>query len=563
MQVIAHNLVSMFTDRQLSSITKNKSKSAEKLSSGYRINRAADDAAGLLISEKMRYQIRGLDRGSKNTEEGISFIQVADGAMQEIHAMVQRIRELSVQASNDTNSLLDKQCINEEVKHIRNEINRVCIDTEFNSQPVFENAPVSVGIDGVPEDLQIFDATYNDRTGQVTYGGLVFHGERISWDRIDPDMVEIDSAGKQIFTGGDYTYTTDTGAKLQFSCNEGEAVPKISRIIYFSADSNGVKIDGEHFSWNRIKDEEGNRLSDQTIHEGIWSLNYEGCKLTFRVGSNVNTISDMAEAINSMNKNSTENVCEVIYSGAEPEKAVDANIITDLRVSNSLINILGGSDKLDIRVRAGKDAGNQRDGIWLEKADGTMIAGSYQTWKSMGITSWDSGRDINSSYTYLYYNEDGDNDTYLSFQYNLSNVTSIDSVIDGLDNMLISSKGITTNYKINTSVTISQGGNLLSATHRHNGDQVTFQEEKSLGRDFDVKQITGVASTGLVYDSGSSTVKAVFPDANGKPVITYSGNVAQLEQELQTDLTSYVSYVLNRKKALALAGKDPQKGDIT
>ncbi|MCX4268329.1 MAG: hypothetical protein OSJ62_06650 [Lachnospiraceae bacterium] len=107
MQIIAHNLASMFTNRQLNITTKNKSKAVEKLSSGYRVNRAADDAAGLSISEKMRYQIRGLDRGSKNTEEGISFIQVADGAMQEIHSMIQRIRELSVQASNDTQHLIN------------------------------------------------------------------------------------------------------------------------------------------------------------------------------------------------------------------------------------------------------------------------------------------------------------------------------------------------------------------------------------------------------------------------------------------------------------------------
>ena len=107
MQIIAHNLASMFTNRQLNITTKNKSKAVEKLSSGYRVNRVADDAAGLSISEKMRYQIRGLDRGSKNTEEGISFIQVADGAMQEIHSMIQRIRELSVQASNDTQHLIN------------------------------------------------------------------------------------------------------------------------------------------------------------------------------------------------------------------------------------------------------------------------------------------------------------------------------------------------------------------------------------------------------------------------------------------------------------------------
>jgi len=103
MIVVAHNMAAMNADRQLKIVTGQKSKSAEKLSSGYRINRAADDAAGLAISEKMRYQIRGLDRGLDNTKDGISFIQVADGAMDEVDKILQRMNELAVQASNDTN----------------------------------------------------------------------------------------------------------------------------------------------------------------------------------------------------------------------------------------------------------------------------------------------------------------------------------------------------------------------------------------------------------------------------------------------------------------------------
>lgn len=564
MQVIANNLASMFTSRQLNITTKNKSKSVEKMSSGYRINRAADDAAGLSISEKMRYQIRGLDRGSRNTEEGISFIQVADGAMQEIHSMIQRIRELSVQASNDTNTMADKQCINEEIKHIRNEINRVCADTEFNNQPVFENSEVSIGIEGSPEDLQIFDATYDDATGQVTYGGFIFHGERVTWDIVDPNMVETDAVtGKQTFVGGDYTYTApSTGCTFQISCNAGDAVPKINRTINISADNKGVKVDGKHFSWEHFSDEEGKTLSNSTIHDGIWKFNYEGTKFEFQIGASINTVSDMAKAINAMGDGGVEYTCKIVYVGVEPEKAVDAGVIKNLRISNTLLNILDNSDKLDIRVRAGKDATNQQDGIWLEKNDGSIIIGSYRTWASMGITSWDSGKDINSSYTYIYH-DDGDNDTYLSFEYSLSNVTSVDSVIDGLDNMVISSNGITTKYGINTSVTIPQGGNLIFATHRHSGDNVSFQEEKDLGRDFDIKWINGVASTDLAYDSGSSSVKAVFEDANGNSVITYNGSTTQIEQELHTDLTSYISYILSRKKVLALNGKDPQKEDLT
>lgn len=128
MQVITHNLLSQYTDRQLNIAKKDKSKSMERLSSGYKINRSADNAAGLEISENMRQQVRGLKRGGKNTQEGISWLQVADGAMDEITSIIQRIRELAVQASNDTNTQEDRAALDSEIKELRNELNRICLD---------------------------------------------------------------------------------------------------------------------------------------------------------------------------------------------------------------------------------------------------------------------------------------------------------------------------------------------------------------------------------------------------------------------------------------------------
>lgn len=149
MQVIAHNLTAQYTNRQLSISTDKKSKSAEKLSSGYRINRSADDAAGLKISEKMRSQIRGLDQASRNIEDGVSLCQVADGALNETHAILQRMRELSVQAANDTNQEIDREAIQAEIDEIKKEVVRIGEDTTFNSKPVFakglmENIPPNI-----------------------------------------------------------------------------------------------------------------------------------------------------------------------------------------------------------------------------------------------------------------------------------------------------------------------------------------------------------------------------------------------------------------------------------
>lgn len=135
--VISHNMLAINADRQLGIVGVEVQKSTEKLSSGYRINRGADDAAGLSISEKMRKQIRGLDRASANIEEGISFVQVADGALNEVHEMLQRANELAVQAANGTNSETDRKYINDEIEQLKSELERVVDTTTFNERKIW------------------------------------------------------------------------------------------------------------------------------------------------------------------------------------------------------------------------------------------------------------------------------------------------------------------------------------------------------------------------------------------------------------------------------------------
>ena len=132
--IVQHNIASMNANRQLGIVGNNLSKATEKLSSGYRINRAADDAAGLSISEKMRGQIRGLNRASDNAQDGISLIQTAEGAMDQQHAILQRARELAVQAANDTNVTADRTAISEELDQLKQEFDRITSQTEFNTQ---------------------------------------------------------------------------------------------------------------------------------------------------------------------------------------------------------------------------------------------------------------------------------------------------------------------------------------------------------------------------------------------------------------------------------------------
>lgn len=132
--IINHNITALNTHRQLSSASSAQSKSMEKLASGLRINRAGDDAAGLAISEKMRGQIRGLDQASKNSQDGISMIQTAEGALNETHDILQRMRELSVQSSNDTNTAEDRSNIQDEINQLGEEIQRIGEQTEFNTK---------------------------------------------------------------------------------------------------------------------------------------------------------------------------------------------------------------------------------------------------------------------------------------------------------------------------------------------------------------------------------------------------------------------------------------------
>lgn len=132
--IINHNLMALNTHRQLSINNSASQKSLEKLSSGYRINRAGDDAAGLAISEKMRGQIRGLNQASRNALDGISLIQTAEGALNETQAILQRMRELAVQSANDTNVDADRQSIQDEINQLAREITRIAETTEFNTQ---------------------------------------------------------------------------------------------------------------------------------------------------------------------------------------------------------------------------------------------------------------------------------------------------------------------------------------------------------------------------------------------------------------------------------------------
>ena len=167
--VVQHNLQAMNANRMLGITTKSQSKATEKLSSGYRINRAADDAAGLSISEKMRKQIKGLDQASTNAQDGISAVQTAEGALTEVHAMLQRMNELAVQAANGTNAESDRQSIQNEIEQLTTEIDRVAETTKFNESYLLKGNGKETSINIAAKDAGIAGELTGVSTGLATF----------------------------------------------------------------------------------------------------------------------------------------------------------------------------------------------------------------------------------------------------------------------------------------------------------------------------------------------------------------------------------------------------------
>ena len=171
--IIQHNMAAANTNRQLGITTGSLGKATEKLSSGYRINRAGDDAAGLSISEKMRGQIRGLDQASTNAQDGISLIQTAEGALNETHSILQRMRELAVQAANDTNVTVDRTAIDAELKQLTAEVTRIADTTEFNTQKLLNGTVTSMKLQvGANADQKISFAIGNMNAATLSVNAL-------------------------------------------------------------------------------------------------------------------------------------------------------------------------------------------------------------------------------------------------------------------------------------------------------------------------------------------------------------------------------------------------------
>ena len=207
--VIQHNMQAANANRMLNVTTSAQSKSTEKLSSGYKINRAADDAAGLTISEKMRKQIKGLDRASTNAEDGVSAVQTAEGALTEVHSMLQRMNELATQSANGTNSNTDRKAIQDEIDQLTTEIDRVSETTKFNETYLLKG-------DGAEKE-------HNVNAHDAGLDGVTLTDKG---DEVEVTLKTLNAGDKISIAGKNYTIgaTTDEAKALYKNAKVGEKV---------------------------------------------------------------------------------------------------------------------------------------------------------------------------------------------------------------------------------------------------------------------------------------------------------------------------------------------------
>ena len=337
--VVQHNMQAANANRMLNITTGAQSKSTEKLSSGYRINRAADDAAGLSISEKMRKQIRGLDKASSNAEDGVSSVQTAEGALTEVHSMLQRMNELAVQASNGTNSDTDRGAIQDEISQLTTEIDRVAETTKFNETYLLKggNGTKDVYMNGHDAGLK---GTLTDSATTATF--------KVAAGALD--------AGKSVTIGGkDYTIgSTKTEAENSIgNATKGDTVT-IDGTAYTVAEDVGTEDTNKNkLTLANIKNK---------INEGS-TVEYNGTKMTAMKDGDNNGVDDAdssvisaAHAVDLMEKELTAaNNIGATKTAATAKKVADYTskdgVTFDITKGTAEV-----ADKLSFSLHVGSDA---------------------------------------------------------------------------------------------------------------------------------------------------------------------------------------------------------------
>ena len=491
--VVQHNMQAANANRMLNVTTGQQAKSTEKLSSGYRINRAADDAAGLTISEKMRKQIKGLDRASTNAQDGVSAVQTAEGALTEVHSMLQRMNELATQAANGTNSTTDRKAIQDEIDQLSTEIDRVSETTKFNETYLLKG-----NTDGATSAKNV-----NAHDAGLA-GKLVANGDGTSTFKLDKALADGDNvtiAGKK-YTIGSTTASTDGFEKLDTlgakkvsvgdsvtdaNGNKKTLVDKFSNTgtatnIYEAGDR--IKIDGKEYTIataTALSKTTGAELSSADAQQMVSEALANGKEASF---------TSKATAKGIYAANATMDV--KIVSALDTNEVSSLGIATTAKVSDLKGTALAAGDVVSLSgkaitatAEAPANMSTVKDIVKsLQKNDAIQIGGKTITISDKTSLA-DDKYTVNDALSLL-----NDKDTV-----NFDNVTSA----EGKAALTVSGLKASTDYTAVDTKVAASGDNVISAKDAYSMMAEELQKASSIGAD--------VAAEVKSDNSGNFTIK--------------------------------------------------------
>lgn len=482
--VIQHNISSLNTYNCLKTTNKRFLKSTEKLSSGYRINRAADDAAGLTISEKMRWQIRGLNRAAHNITDGISYCNVAEGALSEVNSMLDRMKELSVQAANDTNTDSDRAALDKEVQQLMSEIDKTFKDTMFNTKKVW-CATYIPAVTGEATDFSFYNTT--DSMGTYV-GGIQYMNHRYSWEDLG---IGYDRATETFTNTGskridshilkdDLATSIDNkgqGAFFDLKTVKGEALNTAQKTYSWKADNTGIIIDGVRTDGTNA--DEGNTswaamgiTPGADVAAGTYTFKYYGLEISFDVPEGG---ADWTTFIDGINNQFVHIDWHSVNIGTTSNQSADITSFDSTKVTVTATN----KNKIST---SGYSVVADKNGLSVEYDDGVLSSTSWSNIPDISgnnsrVNSWGAGAGgsayvtVNDESVYNY--DDSTKGGFISYKFKLDENGSSEYIINDIGNTTISADTysptaiiVDNNSNINDKVTVTGTSDIGFDTQR-------------------------------------------------------------------------------------------------
>lgn len=526
----------MFANRNLNANVTQKAKHTERLSSGYRINRAADDAAGLCISEKMRWYARGLKQDVRNIQDGVSLVQTADGALSEVQSILHRITELSVQAANDTNTDAERKAIQQEINELKLDINRISTDTTFNDTVIFKptNTPE---IKGVPTDIMVY---HEDSDKGVRDGGILYNGKRYAYI---PENINVKFDENENIIAGEYLLkvksqnNTDIFIPLIFE--GGNRAPSARKYI-LEPRSDGIYIDEIQHAWSDIKQADGTALDPNNIQGGTYSFTHAGLTFSFDVADGMDLDTLMTEL--KADGLETYSLQSGDYSLSNPK--VTPNVgISDINPIDAAKKDYVPRNPSSNDILGGYQMRADENGIQMylpsmyndNKGD---IDFTTMTWEQLGLSEWMQGKSVNPGstvtggeqyQTYQYH----DSMTGITIPFNVDSEVSKNELINAINQWQIN---VTTNSEMKFEVASGGAGtNISIGGHSPNLD--TYGTQHNMGRDVPNELVLQGGMT-FDHDLATDALSFTMKDANGQ---TYDFSVSNVEDKVRSSVNSYLN----------------------